>query len=69
MTAPPQLDDLTDRDDFEDHLQHLVAIARDNDVPIKGVYDIRSPHPKDRDYQLEITEVASKTQLANFSGE
>ena len=60
MTAPAQVDNLTNRDDFEAHLQQAVATARDNDVPIEGAYDIRSPHPEDRDYQIEISEIAPR---------
>ena len=67
MIAPSQPDDLTNRDDFETHLQQLVATARDNDIPIGGAYDIRSLYPEDRDYQIEVSEIAPKSESTSFS--
>ncbi|RJT06793.1 MULTISPECIES: hypothetical protein [Halococcus] len=58
MTTPYHPDDLADRDDFEAHLQHLVAVARDNDIPIEGAYHVRSSEPEEPDYQVEISEIA-----------
>ena len=62
MTVPGrQTGDSSDRTAFETRLQQLIADARDDDIQIEGAYDVRSPHPEVRDFQIEITEIAKST--------
>lgn len=58
MTASYQSDSPTNRDEFETQLKQLITAANDDEIPIEGAYDVRSPKPDERDYQVEITEVA-----------
>lgn len=61
MTPPPDShDDYGTRDEFAAKLERLVAEARDNDIPIEGAYNVRSPHPDDSDYTIEISEITKR---------
>lgn len=51
------------RNEFATRLQQLISTARENHVPLKGAYDVRSSDPDERDFQVEITEVAKQTDL------
>ena len=48
------------RDEFATELEHLVAEARDESVPIEGAYNTRSPRPDDVDYTVEISAIAKR---------
>ena len=48
-----------DADEFEWQLHQLVAKAHENDVSVRGSYDLQTGEPNGRTLQLEVTEVAS----------
>lgn len=48
------------RDEFAAELDNLVAEAREGNVSIEGGYNIRSPHPDDPDYTVEISEIINR---------
>lgn len=48
------------RDEFAAELDHLVAEARDENVPIEGGYIVRSPRPDDPDFTVEISEIVNR---------
>lgn len=47
-------------DEFDTELGRLVSKARDQNVPVEGAYNVRSPDPDMRDYTIEITEIAKQ---------
>ncbi|HET7324429.1 MAG TPA: hypothetical protein VFJ06_08865 [Halococcus sp.] len=49
------------RDEFATELEHLVAEARDESVPLEGAHNVRSPHPDDPDYTIEISAIVKRT--------
>lgn len=49
------------RDEFATELEHLVAEARDESVPIEGAHNVRSPRRDAPDYTVEISEIAKRT--------
>ena len=66
MTTPHHSDGPTNRDEFGTQLRQLVRSARDNEVAVRGAYDVRSPKPDERDFQIEVTEVAKKPHPERF---
>jgi hypothetical protein len=60
-SSGPQTDPTT-LDEFDAELEHLVAKARDENIPIEGAHNVRSPHPDDADYTIEISEIVNRYQ-------
>ena len=50
-----------DRDAFEAELAELAARARKSGVGLDGAYDVRTPHPDQSDYTVEISRMAPRT--------
>lgn len=67
MTASHQPNSPTNRDELETQLKQLITAAQNNGVSVRGAYDVRSPKPDERDYQVEITEVASSVDSSKFA--
>lgn len=61
-SSGPQNDPMT-IDEFDAELEYLVAKARDDDVPIEGAHNVRSPHPNDTDYTIEIFEIVNRNRM------
>lgn len=61
MTPPfdPETEPTT-VEEFDAELGRLVSEARDQNVPIEGAYNVRSPDPDTRDFTIEITEIAKR---------
>ena len=57
---------MTNRDGFENQLRQLLSDARENGVQFEGAYDIRSPEPDERDYQVAISEIVKKRDGPRF---
>jgi len=58
--APDSGDDITTRAEFGTALEHLVATARDANVPLESAYNVRSPRPDVPDYTTEVTEQTNR---------
>ena len=58
-SSGPQ-NDPTTADEFDAELEQLVAKARDENIPIEGAHNFRSPHPDDADYTIEISEIINR---------
>ena len=58
-----------DGNEFEQQLHQLVAKADENDVSVRGSYDLQTGNANNRRLQLEITEVASDTGVRLLSRE
>lgn len=68
MTPPSELrDDITTEDEFATRLEHLVAEARDENVPIEGAHNARSPHSDDADYTVEISEITARNRTPEWA--
>jgi hypothetical protein len=65
-SSGPQTD-LTTADEFDAELDHLVAQAREASVPIEGAHNVRSPHPEDADYTVEISEIATRNRVPEWA--
>jgi hypothetical protein len=52
--------DPTTLDEFDAELEQLVATARDENIPIEGAHNVRSPRPDDADYTIEISEIVNR---------
>ena len=50
-----------DCETFETELAELVAHARKSGVDLDGAYDVRTPHPDQSDYTVEISRMAPRT--------
>lgn len=48
------------KDEFDAELEHLVAEARDENVPIEGAHNVRSPRRDTSDYTVEISEIVKR---------
>lgn len=53
------------KDEFTTELKLLVTQARDENIPIEGGHNVRSPHPDDTDYTIEISEIANRSRVSN----
>lgn len=60
-SSGPQ-NDPTTLAEFDAELDHLVAKARDENIPIEGAHNVRSPYPDDADYTIEISEIVNQIQ-------
>lgn len=54
--------DPTTRTEFDAELEQLVATAREKNIPIEGAHNVRSPHPDNADYTIEISEIIDRTR-------
>jgi hypothetical protein len=54
--------------EFEQQLYQLVAKAHENDVSVRGSYDLQTGEANRRNLQLQITEVASNGRSQLLSG-
>ena len=54
-------------DEFETDLRQIVAEARESGISLVGSYDVCTQEADSRDYQIEITEVASRTPIRTSS--
>ncbi len=57
-----------DSDEFEQQLHQLVAKAHENDVSVRGSYDLQTGEANSRNLQLQITEAASDGRSRLLSG-
>lgn len=56
-----------DSDEFETELRQIVKEARENSISLVGSYDVCMQEADNRNYQIEITEVASQTPVRTSS--
>lgn len=62
MTASKRRDDITTTGEFAAELEHIVAEAREENLPIEGAHNVRSPYPGDTAYTVEISAIADRNR-------
>lgn len=56
----------SERSSFETELTRLIDQSRRDNIPLHGVYDVRSPHPDEPDYTIEISELTKRVPTRNM---